>query len=181
MSETSASAGKAQGTGTERLLFAALIALVALAPLPLASNRPLPAAALSLAAGLLLALWGAALLAGRARLAVSPRRIAWPLALSGAVALWIVIQTLPLPAAWGDPAWAEAAAALGEPLSASISVNPQATLSGLMRLLAYAAIFWLTMQLARAPERARTALKAAALTGAAYAAYGIAIYAAGND
>jgi O-antigen ligase len=181
VSEISASAGKTQGTRAERLLFAALIALVALAPLPLASNRPLPAAALSLAAGLLLALWGAALLAGHARLAVSPRRIAWPLALSGAVALWIVIQTLPLPAGWGDPAWTEAAAALGEPLSESISVNPQATLTALMRLLAYAAILWLTMQLARAPERARTALKAAALTGAAYAAYGIAIYAAGND
>lgn len=180
MSENSASAEGARGTGMERFLFWALIALVALAPLPLASNRPLPAALFSLAAGLLLALWAAALLTGRARLAVSPRKIVWPLTLFGAVALWIFLQAMPLPGAWGDPVWREAAAALGEPLSASISVNPQATLSGLMRLLAYGAVFWLTLQLARDPERARSAMTAAAVIGAAYALYGIAVYAAGN-
>lgn len=181
MSENSASAGGTRGTGTERLLFWALIALVALTPLPLASNRPLPAALFSLAAGLLLTLWAAALITGRARLAIHPRKIIWPLMLFGAVALWILLQTMPLPGGWGDPVWREAAAALGEPLSASISVNPEATLSGLMRLLAYGAIFWLTLQLTRDPERARTAIMAAALVGAAYALYGIAIYVTGND
>lgn len=181
MSGNSASAGTGSGNGTERWLFRALLALVALAPLPLGSNRPLPAAILSLAAGLLLALWAAALLTGRAEMALSPRKLRWPLGLFGAVVLWILVQALPLPSAWGDPVWREAGAALGETLRASLSVDPQATLSGLMRLLAYAAVFWLTLQLTRAPERARLAIAAAAIIGAAYALYGIAIYAAGNE
>jgi len=181
VSENSASGGTGSGSGTERWLFRALLALVALAPLPLASNRPLPAAILSLGAGLLLALWAGALLTGRAEMAFAPRKLRWPLGLFGAVALWILIQALPLPPAWGDPVWREAGAALGEPLRASLSVDPQATLSGLMRLLAYAAVFWLTLQLARAPDRARLAIAAAALIGAAYALYGIGVYLAGND
>lgn len=181
MSGNSASPEAGRGNGTERLLFWALLALVALAPLPLASNRPLPAAILSFVAGLLLALWAAAMLAGRAEMAFAPRKLRWPLGLFGAVVLWVLIQALPLPTAWGDPVWREAGTALGETLRAHISVNPEATLSGLMRLLAYGAVFWLTLQLARAPERARTAIAAAAIIGAAYALYGIAVYAAGNE
>ncbi len=45
-------------------LFRALIALVALAPLPLGSNRPLPAAMIALAAGLLLLFWAVGVATG---------------------------------------------------------------------------------------------------------------------
>lgn len=45
----------------ERWLFAGLLAIVALAPLPLGSNRPLPMAILCLCAGLLLISWGASM------------------------------------------------------------------------------------------------------------------------
>lgn len=175
-------AGRPEKQGADRWLLLALTALVALAPLPLASNRPLPAALLALAAGLLLVLWAARIWFGRGRLALAPEKLRWPLILFGLVVLWVCVQALvPMPAFIADPIWAEAGKALGEPLGARISVNPEATLSALMRLLSYAAVFWLALQLTRQPEQARFALAAAALTGAAYALYGIAVYATGND
>lgn len=166
-------------SNAEGWLFRALILLVALAPLPLASNRPLPTALLALAAGLLLVAWGLhAAVSGR-RAPVAPARLRWPLLLYGAVCLWVFVQWQP--AGWGDPIWAEASATLGVPLAARISVNPEATLSGLMRLLAYGGVFWLTLQLTRDRERARTAITAAAAIGAAYSLYGIIVYLAGNE
>lgn len=171
-----------RGGRAEGILFGALIAAVALAPLPLGSSRPLPAALLALALGVLLVAWAACAGMGAARMAVSPAKIRVPLILFGLVALWILVQALPiLPAGWGDPIWGVAAEALGTPLRHTISVNPERTLSGLMRLLSYAAVFWLALQLAREPARARLALAAVALIGAAYAVYGIAVYTAGNE
>lgn len=162
----------------EAWVFRGLIALIALAPLPLGGNRPLPAALLALAAGFLLIAWGLhAAVSGR-RIPVAPARLRWPLLLYGAVCLWAFMQWLPT--GWGDPVWAEASAALGMPLAARISVNPEATLSGLMRLLAYGGVFWLALQLTRDRERARAAILAAAAIGAVYSLYGIAVYLAGN-
>lgn len=163
-------------------LLRALIALVALAPLPFASNRPLPAALVALFAGALLVAWAVHVGFGGGRIAFAPGRLRWPLALFGAVAIWIVLQALPLaPAGLADPIWAEASRVLGTPLGASISVNPEATLSGLMRLLSYAAVFWLALQLCRRPEQARIAIGAVAFIGGAYALYGVVIYLTGND
>lgn len=166
----------------ERALLFALIAVVALAPLPLASNRPVPAALLALSVGLLLSLWGFLAATGRISIALPVRKLRWPLMLFGLTSAWILVQWLPiLPSSWADPIWTEASAALGEPLRGRISVNPEATLSGLMRLLSYGAVFWLTVQLTRAPAQARLAVLAVALTGAVYAFYGLAVYLTGND
>jgi O-antigen ligase len=171
----------AERQSASRALLPALIALVALAPLPLASNRPLPAALLCFAAGLLLLFWSVGIVRG-ARVAVSPARIISPLGLFAAVCLWIVVQWLPLPlAGWGDPIWAEASKALGAPLAGRITVNPDATLTGLMRLLGYGIVFWLTLQLTHEAPDARRALRAAAFIGAAYAGYGLVVYLFGND
>ncbi len=164
-----------------RALFSILVTLVALAPLPLASNRPLPTALLGFGAGLILLLWSVSIARG-ARIAVPPARIAWPLGLFAAVCLWSLAQWLPLPiAAWGDPIWTEAGNALGTPLTSHITVNPEATLTGLMRLLTYGIVFWLTLQLTRETEEARRALRAAAFIGAAYASYGLIVYLLGNQ
>lgn len=169
------------GWKAEPLFFRTLLFIVALAPLPLASNRPLPAALLSLSVGLLVIGWSLRVALG-GTVAVSPRRIAWPLSLFGLVCLWIVVQWLPvMPPSWADPTWQTASEALGRPLPGRISVNPHETLGGLMRLLAYAGVFWLALQLCRAPERARRAIRAVAAIGGLYAAYGIIVYLAGNN
>lgn len=163
-------------------LLKATLSLVALAPLPLASNRPLPAALLSLGAALLLAVWALRLgLTGKG-ISIPPARLAWSLALFGLVCLWIVVQWLPIvPADLADPIWSVAGHTLGTDLPGRISVNPNETLSGLMRLLAYAAIFWLTLQLTRNAARAQLAVTWIAVFGTIYAFYGLVAYLAGNE
>ena len=167
-------------SAVDRLLFWFLIGIVALAPLPLGGNRPLPAALLAFATGLLLAGW-AILALIRKRLSFPARHLGIPLLLFGAVAIWVLIQSLPLPSPFADPIWSVASSAIGQPIAGSISVNPGATRTALMHLLTYGAVFWLTLQLTRASDRARTAMIAVVVIGTVYAAYGVAIYLAGND
>ena len=61
----------------EAVLFWLLLAVVLLAPLPLGSNRPLPASALAAAVGVLACVWGIGRLLGRPQPVVSMRRF-WP-------------------------------------------------------------------------------------------------------
>lgn len=165
----------------EAVLFRALIVVVALAPLPLASNRPLPAALLALSMGTLLLVWSVHTAVRQKPLPVSPLKLRWPLLLFGLCILWILVQSLPIaPAALVDPVWREASEALQKPLTGAISVDPEATRAALMRLLTYGVTFWLALQLTRHPEQAGAALTAAVYIGAAYAIYGIAAYATGN-
>lgn len=164
-------------TTTESWLFRATVVLVALAPLPFASNRPFPAALVAFVAATMLALWGLHILRG-GRIAVPPRRIWLPLVLFGLACLWIFIQWIPL--GKGSPLWAIAGEALQRELPSRISINPDATLSGLMRLVSYAIVFWLTLQLTYEPARARTAMTAAIVIGSIYAVYGIIVFMLGN-
>jgi O-antigen ligase len=159
-------------------LLRSLIALVALAPLPLGGNRSLPAALLALGAALLLSLWAISVLRGAA-LAISPARLRWPLICFALTCVWILVQWLPL--GFGDPLWQIAADETGKALPARLSVNPDETLSALMRLLTYGAVFWLSLQSARHPHHAEVGLKAVAAIGAAYAVYGLAIFLSGNN
>ena len=86
-----------------------------------------------------------------------------------------------MPLGFGDPMWRIAADETGLPLPARLSVNPDETLAGLMRLLTYGAVFWLTLQYARSSERAETGLTAVVAIGAVYAVYGLAVFLSGND
>ncbi|MBC7286242.1 O-antigen ligase family protein [Hoeflea sp.] len=166
----------------ERALLYALIAIVALTPLPLASNRPVPAALLALASGGLLCLWGFMAATRRIAVAMPAARLRAPLALFGLTSIWIFVQWLPvLPLAWADPIWTEASAALGTPLAGRLSVNPEATLTGLMHLLSYGAIFWLALQLTRPSEHTRLAITSVTFIGAAYTLYGLIVYVTGNE
>src|SRR5918994_1206871 len=61
----------------ETLLLWLLLAVVLLAPLPLGSNRPLPASALSAAVGALLCMWGVGCLMAQPQ-AIAPVRSFWP-------------------------------------------------------------------------------------------------------
>lgn len=158
-------------------LFIALCALVALAPLPLGSNRPLPSSFLCMATGVLLIVW--ALLKRHDDTARTILRIKYPLMLYGATLLWIVIQWLPL--GFGDPMWTIASQATNAELASRISVNPDETLSGLMRLIAYVGIFWLSLQLTRRQDRAEKALVWIAAMGGLYAVYGLIVFLSGNE
>ncbi len=159
-----------------RLVFAGLLTVAVLVPLPFASNRPWSWTALSLVVGLLLVLWSLAAWRDHRAIAVSWRQLRAIVPMFVAVVVWITLQTSPwTPAAWHHPAWAAASTALGEPLGGAISIDPEMTLVALMRLLTYAAVFWLTLQLGRNEKRARVALWSVAWAGVAYAVYGLVI------
>lgn len=159
-------------------LFRALLLVVAIAPLPLGSNRPLPMALISLAVALLLCFWAFGILRG-GKPAVPPARLRWALAFYGLTCIWIFIQWLPL--GFGDPMWKIAAQVTGQPIVARLTVNPDETLAGLLRLMTYAGIFWLSLQLTTSPKRAQTGVKALAFIGGLYATYGVVVFMMGND
>ena len=187
----------AGGTLT-RLVYWALLTVAALAPLPFGSNRPWAWAALSLVVGVLLVLWAVsahglranpasglrAIPAGgdAAALGVPLRRIRLAAAGFAAVVLWILFQASPLaPEAWHHPLWRDAAGALDEPLAWAISIDPGRTLSALMRLLAYAGVFWLALQLGRQAMNATRIVWTVALAGVGYSVYGLVVEFAGLD
>jgi O-antigen ligase len=147
---------------------------VLLAPLPLGSNRPLPASALAAAVGALLCMWGVGCLVARSQ-ALVPLRPFWPaLVLCGLAGAWAAVQAVPFtPASLHHPYWSAAREVLGVPYAGAISVNPGATWARLMTLLAYGGIFWLALHLCRSSRRAHLVLLVLATGGLLYAAYGL--------
>lgn len=135
-----------------RLPLALLLAVVLLSPLPLGSNRPLFVGLLACAAALALMLWGYA-----GHIELQWRKLALPLGCFALVWLWAALSTL------------------------IISVDRMASIVGLMQMSAYFALFVLTLQLGRDMRSARLLVKALALSGIIYAAYGLGVYALGNE
>jgi hypothetical protein len=164
------------GPGTR--LFVFLCAVVVLAPLPLGATPPLAGGILALAVAVGLA-WSAALpFAGASAL---PRDIAVPGVLFGLVLCWVVIQTAAFtPAGWHAAVWREAGEAIGRTLPGAIAVDRQAPLTGLVRLISYAGVFYVTWRLGSDARRGRSAIAVVAISGCAYAAYGLIAFWAGN-
>lgn len=167
-----------------RLHFWALVALLVWAPLPLGSNRPWSWTLLAVAAGFLAAAWP--LVAARAGDVpwLSPRRIAGPGVLFAGVMLWAALQASTLlPIGIAHPIWADARGALPTGLvsAARVAVAPDAAVTGILRLLCYAAVFWLALQHGRSGNRARLLVGALALASGVYALYGLAAHFSGSD
>jgi len=159
-----------------------LISIVAIAPLPLGSNRPLGWSLLSLEVGVLLWLWALHHIWTGQRLSVPVRRVRVPLVFFAITCVWVLIQLLPgIPFGLAHPAWTEVSNFFGEEVPGRITVDPDWTATILMRWLSYAGVFWLSLQLCRDPVAATAALKAFVFVGAAYALYGlIALLGAGD-
>jgi O-antigen ligase len=157
-----------------RAIFWLMLALVVLAPLPFGSNRPWAWSLLSAASGGLLGLWALAAIVNPALHTLAWRHYRPIALLFGAFILWAVFQAMPFsPGAWHHPSWAAAAEALGQPLAGAISVAPGDSLTGVMRLLSYAIVFWLAMQLGRRLDRARAAWWTLSLAITGYALYAL--------
>lgn len=157
-----------------RVVFWLTIALVVLAPLPFGSNRPWAWSLLSAASGGLLVLWALAAIVNPGFYTLAWRHYRAILLLFASFLAWAVFQTLPFsPAAWHHPSWSAMASAFGQPLAGTISVAPSDSLNGVMRLLCYAIVFWLAMQLGRRLDRARAAWWTLSLAITGYAIYGL--------
>lgn len=155
-------------------MFRLLLALVLLAPLPLGAVYPLAGWFIAGAVGLLLLAHAIGVLRGTSPI---PRRAgpSWPWLMPFAAAAgWAAVQASPLtPARWHHALWERAAATLESGLPGAVSLAPDDTVSALVRLLAYAGIFWLAFQLGGSRRRARTAFLALSFAGVAYAVYGL--------
>lgn len=168
----------------QSILFAGFLALLALAPAPLASNRPWSWALLALAIGLLVLLWVAAALATPERL-----RLPWPVALalvtSALVLLSIFLQLRAdvvglHPLLTAHPVWSTAREA-GLQVEPLLAIDPWGARDAAMRLLSYFGAFWLGFALCQVPERARLLLGGIAAIGVVYAVLGLALHFGGLE
>jgi O-antigen ligase len=163
-------------------LFWVIVALVVLLPLPLGAVYQWSWGLMACVVGAALAVWSARIALGLQDAGFGLRSV-WPLAILFGIAFaWIMLQALPItPSAWHHPLWATAANALGRETASAISLNPFDTLSGLVRLFAYAGIFWISLQYCRRAARARQVLLAVVYSGLAFAVYGILLYLTGSE
>lgn len=170
-----------QAPAKDRWLFVFLLSIVTLSPLPLGSNHPLPMTIIACCTGLMLIAWSHFWNIKHISLHPQCKKLKWPLILYLSVCVWILVQSLPsIPSYLANPVWQNAATNMKLELGSYISVDPFATQTGLMHLLVYGSIFWLTFNLTMVADRAWTAIRVLALAGAAYALYGIVIFATGN-
>jgi len=160
------------------------LALIVLAPLPFGSNRPVWWSLLGLAATTLFAAYLILIRRG----GVVPGFRLWQvggLVLPfGAALIWAGLQAVPFGLSAGpvtNPLWDLAGEALGRSLPSAVSVNPHETLTGVARLLTYALVFWLALELGRHRSFADRALRWFVYAGMAYAVYGLAMEVLGLD
>ena len=158
-----------------QIVFALLVLLVLLSPLPLGSNREWSWSLAVLAAAALGVLW---LIVGLADPKAVNARLHPLIPLLFAVAVaWIVFQGLGAPPeAWHHPLWTMTGQVLREPVPGYVSLAPESGWIALMRLLGYALVFLLALQLGRRERWARTAFGWVTVGGLAYAAFGLAGY-----
>lgn len=164
----------------DRILQWGVVALLAWAPLPFGSARPWAWSLLGVlvAALLIVAALRELLGAGSNALLIQLR---WPILMAALLVGWILLQSLPgMGPEWHHPLWDKAAEALGKAVRPSISVDREASLVHLFRLLAYAAVFFLAWQVGQRAKGAALLVRAVAAIGAAYALYGLAEFATPN-
>lgn len=163
-------------------LFWGIIVLVLLLPLPLGSVYQWSSGLMSSVVGVVLAIWSARVTLGLQEVNFGLRSV-WPLAILFAiVALWIGLQGQSFtPASWHHPLWSTTAKTLGTDTFSAISLNPFDTFSGLARVLAYAGIFWISLQYCHRTARARQVMLAITYGGLAYALYDLAVRLTGSE
>lgn len=164
----------------ERAIFAGLLMLLAIAPLPFGSDRPWAWSFVAMAVGVLLLAWGVFAAFSRDHQPASIRPILPAVVLFLLVVAWAAAQTASLvPASWRHELWAETESVLGAGLAAPVSLDPYETWTAVMRLLSYGGIFLLTFQLCMSANRSERLVRMLIVMTLAYAGYGLAVQAAG--
>ena len=110
------------------------------------------------------------------------RRLAVPLAAIAIVLGWAALQTVSwVPAAWHHPLWTMASDVVGAALPGAISVHPAAGWVAILWIATVVAVFFLAVEFGRDPARARAVILCLVGAGTAIAAYGLVVYALGNE
>ena len=150
----------------DRTVFAGLLALLVLAPLPFALARDWGEALLSLVSLLMLLLW--LMLALADRVSCRPRHIryvALPLGLLLAVQGWALIQTLHLPVQWVAAIDEDLLRLRPGVLTASLSLDPYHSLRYAVLGCSLSALFFLAFATVRTPRRVRWLLRVLLFSG----------------
>lgn len=147
-----------------------LISVVALTPLPLASNRPIPIALIIITAALLAIACAIQILMKDKRRLRRLKLPKVPAYLFIGVLVFIAIQALiPMPAGVAHPLWQTAATALEEPnLTAYITIDPAGTLERLPLLAAYGLLFIVAHLASRRFDRLNLLTHAVLIIGAVW-------------
>ena len=158
-----------------------LIALLALAPLPLASARPLAWSTLAIAiAVLIVAVAACEFLDPTPSATFNPLRV--PMAMATVVAVWAGIQCLPLNvSALRSEIWDSASRALNSAVVPSISVARELSLDRLLRLLTYAGAFLAAWRVGCRATGANALIRTVAAAAVVYSLYGLVVYFSGNQ
>ena len=153
---------------------------MALAPLPLGSNREWSWSLAALVASLLTLAWLVSRLAPSARVnGHIPLLIPALFALTCA---WIVLQAVSwTPASWHHPLWQLASENIRVNLPGRVTLSVEDTLTATMRLLSYVLVLFLALQFGRDRKRAQAMFGWLTLAGLAYALFGLAVYWGGHE
>lgn len=107
-----------------RVLHWTLILIVAVAPLPFATNRPWAWNLLAVAVAVLLVLWVVSALREPRRVHIGWKHHGWATGLFCLTLLWTAIQAVGwTPASLHHPLWQDAAIALDQPLNGAIALD----------------------------------------------------------
>ncbi len=168
------------GALSEAALFWGLVALIAFAPLPLGSNRPVWWSFLGVWVGLLFLVYAFLRWQARSNEFVPASKVL-AIVIPFLLAIgWALLQIFPwMPDSVAHPLWMEAGDFLQGDLSSTISINPYETGTGVMRLLTYGAIFWIALQLGRDNALAQKGLRAIIVISLVYGAYGVIVHLGG--
>jgi O-antigen ligase len=159
-------------------VFAGLLAIVVLVPLPFGSSRPLAWDILALSVGMLLL---ATLFLPGQLVAFMRAGLLGPAVLFFLVIGFALIQTATwVPIALQNPLWEQAGEIFGQSVHGSIAIDRNAADVYVLRLTAYAGIFYLSWIVGRNQAFAHYGLKAVTLSGFIYALYALLVYWSGN-
>lgn len=158
-----------------RISYALLLAAVALAPLPLGSNRPWAWTGLAVLTALALMAWAVSALRGHHR--GLPQGDGWTvagLALCACVAAWIWLQAhLAVPVEMQAPLWPLLRQAAALETDGAISADLSAYRSASVRIACYAAVLFLAWELGRDRSRAQGILWCLSAMVVVYAVFGM--------
>jgi len=154
--------------------FYGLVLILVLVPLPFGAVYQWTWAGLAVLVALLLLVSTPSYLIRLKRLPAHQAHLWLPALLYFLVVAWSLLQGSDLtPDAWDHPLWQQSADLLGETAIGTISLDPYASWSESVKMLTYAAVFWLAVVYGRDRGRARFALWLLGLAGCLYAVYGL--------
>lgn len=162
----------------QRTVFATLVVGLALAPLPFGGTTSWFTSVFAVYVGGVAMISSISVMRRSAAETQAFRPLALPATLVILAIVWCFAQAwIPVPDEIAHKVWSEAGALLGaddQPgLQARISVNPEASIAGAIRLTGYCLVFLLCYWCAACERRAGHLLVLIAATGTIYALYGI--------